>query len=103
MDKKEIEMLERNGWNLDCESPFELSHVDGSFSKQQAAYYVLEGIRAEEEAEDQDDFTRRLIFIDVEKLSIKEAESVIEHYRQMIGRVSRTHCNEKLSNGPFDD
>ncbi len=86
MNPEEIEILVRNGWEIECESPFEIRHVDGSFAKGQAAYYVLEGIRADEE--ENDEFSRRLIYIDVGKLTPKEAEIVINHYRRMANEVS---------------
>lgn len=45
MNLKEIEpLLARNGWSLDCESPLELSHSDGSFARGQAAKIVINDI-----------------------------------------------------------
>lgn len=41
MDPKEIELLEKNGWTVECESPFEVRHEDGSFATGQAAEMVL--------------------------------------------------------------
>ena len=41
MDPKKIEMLEENDWTVECESPFEIRHKDGSFATGQAAEIVL--------------------------------------------------------------
>ena len=41
-DKK---MLDKNGWTLECESPFEIRHEDGSFATGQAARIVMEHLR----------------------------------------------------------
>lgn len=35
------EILEKFGWEMECESPFEIRHKDGSFATQQAAEIVL--------------------------------------------------------------
>ncbi len=42
MSKEEI--LENEGWIIECESPYELRHVDGSFASGQAAYIVSDYI-----------------------------------------------------------
>jgi len=34
-------ILEHYGWTIECESPFEIRHEDGSFASGQAAYTVL--------------------------------------------------------------
>lgn len=34
-------MLEKEGWTIECESPFEIRHEDGSFATGQAARYVV--------------------------------------------------------------
>jgi hypothetical protein len=41
-------LLEENGWTVECESPFEIRHEDGSFATGQAAQIVV--IYLEEEA-----------------------------------------------------
>jgi len=35
------QLLEKHGWTLECESPFEIRHEDGSFATGQAADIVL--------------------------------------------------------------
>ena len=40
MNKEEI--LEDNGWIIECESPFEIRHEDGSFATGQASNIVLD-------------------------------------------------------------
>jgi hypothetical protein len=49
MSKEEI--LEKEGWTIECESPYELRHVDGSFASGQAAYIVADYILNGEENE----------------------------------------------------
>ena len=51
MNDPKIELLEKNGWEVECESPFEIRHKDDpeSFATGWAAeliyeYYVLYGI-----------------------------------------------------------
>ena len=40
-------LLESNGWTVECQSPFEIRHEDGSFATGQAADIVLSSIRSE--------------------------------------------------------
>lgn len=35
------DILEENGWVIECESPFEIRHEDGSFASMQAVYIIL--------------------------------------------------------------
>ena len=37
-------LLERHGWEVECESPFEIRHEDGSFATKQAATIVLSAL-----------------------------------------------------------
>tara|TARA_R110001606_G_scaffold379561_1_gene539665 strand:+ start:962 stop:1135 length:174 start_codon:yes stop_codon:yes gene_type:complete len=43
------EILEDNGWIIECESPFEIRHEDGSFATGQAANIVLYFLKPEED------------------------------------------------------
>ena len=44
--KEEYEkLLEKYGWIVECYSPFEISTKDGSFARDEAAQYVLEGLK----------------------------------------------------------
>lgn len=46
MKKEDERMLEADGWNIDCLSPFELSHSETeSFAKNYAAEIVVDNIR----------------------------------------------------------
>ena len=36
------ELLEENGWSIECQSPFEIRHVDGSFASGNAARRVID-------------------------------------------------------------
>jgi len=51
METNEIELLEKNGWVVECESPFEVRHEDGSFATGQAAEMVLWFLKEDEAAE----------------------------------------------------
>lgn len=43
--------LETLGWSVDCQSPLEMSHVDGSFASMQAASYLLAALMQERKLE----------------------------------------------------
>ncbi|MNR71327.1 hypothetical protein D3C71_19420 [compost metagenome] len=45
--KSTEQLLEDNGWTLECESPLEIRHTDGSFATQQAARIVVAELQAE--------------------------------------------------------
>lgn len=46
--KEDKNILAKNGWSLDCQSPFEISHSDGSRATGQAAQMVLDTLKEEE-------------------------------------------------------
>lgn len=39
------DLLKENGWEIECESPFEIRHEDGSFASMNAAYIIVEELR----------------------------------------------------------
>jgi hypothetical protein len=42
-EEKDVEfLLKENGWEIECESPFEIRHKDGSFATMKAAYSIVE-------------------------------------------------------------
>lgn len=45
---EDIKLLEDNGWVMECYSPFELRHEDGSFATGKAADLVLESLKDED-------------------------------------------------------
>ena len=47
MDKKDKKLLKAEGWEVECESPFEIRHKDGSFASGQAAQMVLSVLQEE--------------------------------------------------------
>lgn len=49
MNKKDILLLESNGWELECISPFEIRHLDGSFATLNAAKTVLNNLKLEKD------------------------------------------------------
>ena len=48
---KREELLKKHGWEIDCESPFEISTKDGSFARGEAAIHVLASLEQEENDE----------------------------------------------------
>ena len=38
-------LLKENGWEIECETPFEIRHENGSFASMNAAYIVAENLR----------------------------------------------------------
>lgn len=49
MDSKDVEILSMNGWELECESPFEIRHREtGSFATGIAAEIVLSVLKEQE-------------------------------------------------------
>jgi hypothetical protein len=45
-------LLKDNGWEIECEHPFEIRHEDGSFATMQAAKIVLDDLKASEAMND---------------------------------------------------
>lgn len=45
---EEEKLLEKYGWTIECESPFEIRHEDGSFASNQAAYMVVEQLKIDD-------------------------------------------------------
>lgn len=45
MNKEDIKLLEFHGWIVECESPFEVRHEDGSFASGQAADVLLLAVK----------------------------------------------------------
>lgn len=43
--KENFALLEANGWEVECESPFEIRTKDGSFASGEAANMVLDGLK----------------------------------------------------------
>lgn len=50
MNKRE-EILNKNGWTVECSSPFEIRHDDGSFATGQAANLIFRSIVEENSSE----------------------------------------------------
>lgn len=46
--EKEEAILKANGWEIECESPFEIRHEDGSFATGQAAWLVVWALEGED-------------------------------------------------------
>ena len=54
MDEDWEAMLEGMGWTVECHSPFEIRHEDGSFASGQAAQMVLEYLKDNPDYYDED-------------------------------------------------
>ena len=46
-DLTDEELLEEEGWTIDCQSPYEISHKDGSRASGRAAIEMVAALRAE--------------------------------------------------------
>lgn len=51
MNSEDEALLSANGWTVECYSPFEIRHDDGSFGSGQAARYTLDALQAEHREE----------------------------------------------------
>ena len=47
MTESDDDLLAAHGWMVECKSPFEIRHEDGSFATLQAADLVLQSLREE--------------------------------------------------------
>ena len=47
MNTSTEQFLENLGWTVECESPLEIRHTDGSFASKNAADYVIESLKEE--------------------------------------------------------
>ncbi len=45
------DLLKENGWEIECESPFEIRHSDGSFATMNAAYMILHVLKTNDKNE----------------------------------------------------
>lgn len=48
MNNQEKQLLESNGWFIECESPLEIRHKDGSFATQNAAKTIIFSLNLED-------------------------------------------------------
>ena len=57
--EEKMKMLEKAGWTIECEHPFEIRHKDGSFASKQATYFcvdpIVENYLIEKEEEDEEE------------------------------------------------
>lgn len=50
--KEDLDLLEKNGWEVECESPFEIRHSDSeSFATNDAAMLILNSLKTEGDKE----------------------------------------------------
>jgi len=70
MNEEDLKLLEENGWEVECESPFEIRYEDGgAFASGMAADLVLWDLKHERDnafsREDMGDTFRAIIFCSV--------------------------------------
>lgn len=49
MKPEDVKLLRKNGWEIECESPFEIRHENGSFASMTAANIIFDKLRNEED------------------------------------------------------
>ena len=77
------ELLEKNGWTVECESPFEIRHEDGSFASMLAADMVLYELTRDEK---------------YEKLDLPELEKRVSALEALVGSgIGGNSTNSKES------
>jgi len=59
-------LLEKHGWEIECESPIEIRHIDSSFATGGAALLIIENLLQQQE-EDNIDKWARLLANDIAK------------------------------------
>ncbi len=82
MNKKDEDLLKKCGWTVECENPMEIRHEDGSFASEQAAQYVLVGLRDEEE--------------ESREACVEEISAAIDNLRQTLDRHGYDYNGESL-------
>jgi hypothetical protein len=58
MNPTDKKLLKQYGWQVECESPFEIRHEDGSFATLNAAEIILSFIKDEDDEDDEDDILK---------------------------------------------
>lgn len=80
MNMKEVDhMLEAEGWTLECESPLEIRHEDGSFATGQAARAVIESLAHREDTGSQAEAlaTLRRIYVESQAMRRRIQEATL--------------------------
>lgn len=78
------EILEKNGWVMECESPLEITDNEGSFAKTQAARIVIDSFHREYYEEQKEEFLRaakalihRFEIGDIDDMEFKNAANTL--------------------------
>lgn len=82
MNDKDRILLFKHGWTVECESPFEIRNIDGSFASGQAAQYVMTGLLEEEE--------------EIQKIRLGEITYAVNQFRKVLERHEYNYKGESL-------
>lgn len=102
-------IIEKEGWVVECESPFEIRHEDGSFATGQAAVRVIDHIIFELQAAETEETDR--IYLNTEsvrELAEKTATRVTWGEARRLGTGGEVHsicplCEEKIIGGYYQE
>lgn len=73
---KDKKILKHFGWTIECQSPYEIKHEDGSFASGQAAHFVIEQLRSEYIEEQYEK-------LQDEYIQLKAKESTIKTFKKL--------------------
>lgn len=80
MNDENLKLLEENGWEIECQSPFEIRHRDGAFVTLYGIQYVIDGLRLEK-----NDFFGKLELIkDAYKAELIDGDKFISEVIKLI-------------------
>lgn len=84
MNKKDLELLENEGYIVVCESPFEIENeIDGSKASGKAAEAILYGLRKESEKEEETEQPLVLVFYG--HWNAENVERTTKHLKERYG------------------
>lgn len=69
---RDEDILKYYGWEIECQSPYELRNIDGSFATGQAAYMVMDYLRQEYIIEKYEDLMSDMRELGVKNKILKE-------------------------------
>lgn len=108
MKEKDINLLEKYGWIVECESPFEIRHDDESFATNNAAKLILETLKKEEKLNKlpdtnrdynqiYNDFWKDIIEDKYGNIDIEQLKKELCDYEFMLSEVPKVYYN--VTNG----
>jgi hypothetical protein len=79
MDQDTEKLLKENGWVVECFSPLEISHEDGSFASGSAAKILISQLQEEVQVSElQDNAKNVAALLRTHKLGVSKAEETIQ-------------------------